>query len=661
MIKWLGASVLGEDISSSAGRALVEERYFALRRQVPVIYLLAVVNLAGLQISTSERLVIGFNLPTLLISLAIVRSTQWLRAHDRIPHELMQHRMRQTSWLATVLCVAVCVWCFHLLDTAKDNTHMAVVLFGGLTAIGVAYGLSALPRAACIPLVVLALPLAGVSFLSSNPQFVGASLSLGVVALLILRLLAVHNGQFEALVRSRSVIINERRQTEQARQKATSAAKTDFLTGLPNRRAFVEALDAAVEGSDNSCAFAVAVIDLDHFKVFNDSFGHGFGDEVLETVAGRLLWAADSGALVARLGGDEFGLLIRGASNQRVAQLHARRVLSELNQPATIDGREIMIRASCGLAMSREGSENMPSRLMADADIALYRAKSQLDLPLAIFEPAMEAPHRRRAAIEHALQTPGVLECIGLVYQPIVDLRTGKIVAFEALARWHDAELGQVPPSEFVPIAEQLNLIGSISERLLSDALIQASGWPNTVRLSYNLSAVQVSFRGLADRVLAALSATGIRPDRLQVEVTETALLKNFDQARSNLTQLRSAGITIVLDDFGAGYASIGYLREIQFDQVKVDGALVTAAVTNPNSERLLAAVIQLCHSLGMETTAEHIENEQQRSLLLKLGCRLGQGFWLQPPSSAEDAKEQARHVGIGTSACQSKYHQSAA
>lgn len=661
MLDWLGASVDREDISTSAGRALVEERYFALRRQVPIIYLLAVVNLAGLQISTSERLVIGFNPPTLLISLAIVRSIQWLRTHDKIPHEVMQRRMRQTSWLATVLCVAVCVWCFHLLDTAKDNTHMAVVLFGGLTAIGVAYGLSALPRAACVPLLVLALPLAGVSFLSSNPQFVGASLSLAVVALLILRLLAVHNGQFEALVRSRSMISNERRQTEQARQKASSAAKTDFLTGLPNRRAFVEALSAAVEESAKGGAFVVAVIDLDHFKVFNDSFGHGFGDEVLKTVAGRLLCAADSGALVARLGGDEFGLLFRNASNQRVAQLQAHRVLSELNQPATIDGRQIVIRASCGLGMSREGSENMPSRIMADADIALYRAKSQPDLPLAIFEPALEAPHRRRAAIEHALQAPGVLEHIELVYQPIVDLRTGKFVAFEALARWHDAELGQVSPSEFVPIAEQLNLIGSFSERLLSDALAQASGWPDSVRLSYNLSAVQVSSDGLADLVFAALSTTGTRPDRLQVEVTETAFLKDFDQARSNLERLRSAGITIVLDDFGAGYASIGYLREIQFDQVKVDGALVTAAITNRSSERLLAAVIQLCHSLGMETTAEHIENEQQRLLLLKLGCRLGQGFWLQSPSSAEVAKEQARQAGIGISACQSRHHQSAA
>jgi len=247
----------------------------------------------------------------------------------------------------------------------------------------------------------------------------------------------------------------------------------------------------------------------------------------------------------------------------------------------------------------------------------------------------MEAPHRRRSYIERSVRARDFKERVHLVYQPIFDLRSGDIVAIEALARWDDPDLGQVSPSEFVPIAEQLGVIDEISDHLLRSALSEAARWPEVIRLSFNLSAVQLSSSGATEVIFRALEEAQLQGLRLQVEVTETALLKDFSQARQNLAKLKAAGVTIVLDDFGAGYSSIGHLRELIFDQIKLDGMLITATQESENGKRLLSGVIGLCHTLGVSTVAEHVETEAQQSLVVELGCAMGQGYWLQPPLSA--------------------------
>ena len=627
------------EIESAHGRALVEERYMALRRQVPIIYLLATVNLCGLQLTTGEALNFGWNLPTLLVVCAIVRSIQWLRSSREIEPSAMLRQLQQTFWLAVLLCGSVSIWSLHLLEIVDPGSRTAVILFGGLTAVGVAYGLSALPIAACVPLIVLALPLAAAASMSRDPHLIGAALSLAVMAVLILRLLSLHGGQFVNVVRSRETVSRQQELAERARQEAVLAATTDFLTQLPNRRAFIGALEAAIGSGGGEQAFAVAVLDLDRFKVVNDTFGHGTGDDLLKTVARRLLRAAGSDATVARLGGDEFGILFGGAISPAELAVRGEAILARVNRPATISGRQLAVVATCGLAVARPG-KTTPSEALADADVALYQAKAQSGNHLAVFQAHMEAPRRRRTEIERALRSPGIHKNITIAFQPIVDLKSGAIVANEALARWRHKELGDVSPAEFVPAAEGLEIIGEISDHLFAEAVAEASNWHPSVRLSFNLSAVQLCSGGIAEQILGNLAAARLPGERLQIEVTETALLADFETARRNLAALRSAGISIVLDDFGAGYASIGYLREIQFDQIKLDGALVTAAVDSREGERLLGAVIGLCRALGVTTIAEHVETEQQLRLLLKLGCSLGQGFWLHPPLSSECVRE---------------------
>ncbi|NUR45239.1 MAG: EAL domain-containing protein, partial [Sphingomonas sp.] len=493
-------------------------------------------------------------------------------------------------------------------------------------------------------------PISVTAFASREPHYAGAAFGLVAVAILTMRLLGVHGRHFNRVVRSRSDIAREQELAEDARYEAVVAATTDFLTGMPNRRAFVAALDVATSGGAE--CFAVALLDLDRFKAVNDTFGHTVGDQLLQEVAKKLLSALGSRGMVARLGGDEFGILLPSVRRAKDASAVGAELLTAISGPVIIQGREFVISGSCGMAISERRDEQSPSRLLADADLALYQAKENPGCGPAIFKLCMEAPRRRRAQIERALRLPSLAQNLGMVFQPIFDLESGQVTAIEALARWTDPELGRVGPSEFVPIAEQLNLIDGINQHLMGLAFEAAQTWPDHVKLAFNLSAVQLCSRGSAKAVLRALAAARLSPRRLQVEVTETALLADFERARENLTQLRQAGAAIVLDDFGAGYASIGYLRELQFDQIKLDGGLVTAAQHSTDGKRLLRAVVGLCEILGVATVAEHVEGPEALDLVTDLGCVCGQGFWLAVPMIAADLRSRLHTLCLPTAPC---------
>lgn len=626
--------------ASASDRAIVEERYWSVRRQVPIIYLLGLVNLSAMEIATVGRVSIGINLPTFILLCGLIRLWSWFGSASHPTHEAMLKTMRQTTWFAAMICAAVCARCLYLFHIGDTAAHMAVLLFGGLTAIGISYGLTAQPVAARIPLILIIVPISGAALMSHDAQFEGAAFGLVVVALLTMRLLSAHARHFSDVVASRSVIEHEQQLVEHAHQEAVVAATTDFLTGLPNRRAFVAALDMAAAERPAKGSFTVAIIDLDRFKAVNDTFGHAVGDQLLQEVADRLVSAVGSRGLVARLGGDEFGVLLHESRREREAHAAGVEILERVNGPVVIHGRHLTISGCCGLAVARNRDDRSPSRLMADADLALYQAKQSPGASLAVFESRMEAPQRRRVQIEQSLRSPAVRDHLHIVFQPIFDLCSGEVIAREALARWTDPDLGPVPPSEFVPVAEQLNLIDKINNHLMTLAFDAARDWPDHIKLSFNLSAIQLRSSSTARSVLRALKKARLSPDRLQVEVTETALLGDFERAGQNLTELRNAGATIVLDDFGAGYASIGYLRELRFDQIKLDGGLVTAAQHSEDGKRLLRAVIGLCDALGVSSIAEHVESENLLRLVMELGCTAGQGFWLKAPVPAEELSE---------------------
>jgi predicted signal transduction protein with EAL and GGDEF domain len=312
-----------------------------------------------------------------------------------------------------------------------------------------------------------------------------------------------------------------------------------------------------------------------------------------------------------------------------------------LQEPFLVDGREFRISGCCGLTLLSRGDCDVTQALIR-ADGALYEAKHKGRAGIAVYSEEMDAVSRRRARIEDALRVKTAQDSISLVFQPIRDLVSGELRALEALARWEHDSLGTVSPAEFIPVAEQINLIGELSERLLAEAAAEAGRWTDAVSLSFNVSTVQLCTGGAAERILAILAVAGLAPARLQIEVTETALLADFEAARTNLQILRAAGTRIVLDDFGAGHASISYLREMQFDGIKLDGGLIGTIADSVRGRRLLKGVLDLCASLGLPCVAEHIETRAQLDLLRQLGCRDGQGYLLSPPVDARAAAAMA-------------------
>ncbi|MEA3065541.1 MAG: hypothetical protein QOJ27_1993 [Sphingomonadales bacterium] len=634
------------EVESVGGRILLEERFRALQRQIPLLYVVIFANMIGLYLASGGRFDAAFDFPALVGALIVFRVGHWLRVRNRVlaPDRILRE-LRRMFLYAVLFSLAFCGWSFHLLATRGPEQHDFVILFASLAAIGCAYGVSRYPAAARTPLVLLGLPLAGRLLFTSDPAHIAMGVGLGSILLVLLRFIGLHDESFVERVESRTAISLERERAQRAERlakaekaKARLIADTDPLTGLANRRAFLRALGRRAGGLARSGGgFALAMVDLDGFKPINDTFGHASGDRVLEGIGGRLAAAAGDGALIARTGGDEFALLLPGVRSVTAANNAGMAVCAALQEPFLVDGREFRISGCCGVTLLKRDDCDVQEALIR-ADTALYRAKEGGRSGIAVFTQEMHEIHRRRILVEKALRLPETLDRIGLVFQPITDLATGELKALEALARWHDETLGRIPPDQFIPIAEQINVIEPISDKLLALAAAEAARWASAVRLSFNVSAVQLCTTGSAARILAALERAGLDPGRLQVEVTETALLADFGVARDNLHSLRGAGARIVLDDFGAGHASISYLREMQFDGVKLDGALIATVVDSLRSRRLLKGVLDLCAALGLPSVAEHIETEEQLRLLRELGCREGQGYLLSPPLHAEAA-----------------------
>lgn len=642
----LGKLLTVGDPGTPAGRALLDERYRALRRQMPLLYLVALVNLIGLHLATGGKSGIWHVPTTLLVLLILFRLAYWIRIRNRpLPPERIVVELRKTLLYGLLFSTGFSIWGLYLLGTGDPAHRHLIILFGSLSAFGCAYSVSSFAAAARLPLLFLALPISGRLILFGNVADISVGLSLGLVSFLILRLLGIHERSFIQLVESRASISAERERARRAEKAAKSEktkvrriADTDSLTGLANRRAFLRLLGRRCGSLRRTGgSLALAMVDLDGFKPINDTFGHAAGDAVLVEVGGRLQAAAGPSALVARTGGDEFALLLPSVSEPTGAAAIGAGICSVLQEAFIVDGREFRISGCCGLTILASGECDVSEALIR-ADTALYRAKQNGRAGVAVFTPEMDEIHRRRNQIEHALRLPEAQAGIGLLFQPIFDLATGELRALEALARWEMASIGPVSPAEFIPIAEHINVIKELSDNLLAKAAHAALDWAASVRLSFNMSAVQLCTDGSARRILAILEQAGMDPSRFQIEVTETALLVDFSVARGNLQQLRDAGARILLDDFGTGHASISYLSEMQFDGVKLDGSLIASVGDSMRSRRLLKGVLDLCASLGLPCVAEHIETDEQVALLRELGCRDGQGFILSTPLSAADA-----------------------
>ena len=431
--------------------------------------------------------------------------------------------------------------------------------------------------------------------------------------------------------------VTERRQAE---AKIIHMARHDALTNLPNRVLFKDKMEEALARGDE---LAVMFLDLDRFKSVNDSLGHPVGDALLCAVTERLQRVVLGADTVARLGGDEFAIVQRNTSPNDASELAAR-IIDTLVEPFDVHGHQVVIGTSIGIAMAPSDG-NEPDQLLRNADMALYRAKADGRGTYHFFQPGMDAQMQERRRLELDLRKALLADQFELHYQPLVDVRSGEVSGFEALLRWNHPERGLVMPDEFIPVAEEIGLIVPLGDWLLKRACRDATAWPTKLSIAVNLSAVQFRNPSLALSVVSALGQSGLAAARLELEITETVLLQDDKAVLDTLHQFRDLGVRICMDDFGTGYSSLSYLRSFPFDKIKIDRSFIRELGKENDSVAIVRAVMELGSSLGMITTAEGVETEEQLEILRREGCMQVQGYLFSRPKPVAEIPSMLRQL----------------
>lgn len=410
---------------------------------------------------------------------------------------------------------------------------------------------------------------------------------------------------------------------------------TDPLTGLGNRRRIKDKIDNLVaERAEDPAPFTLGLANLDGFKPINDLFGRRGGDTILAQVAHRLHACIPDGATVVRLDNDAFGFVLPLIFEERGARRMAQLFKDVLSAPFDLGDRTVRLTASFGFSIYPFAGETFEA-LTSSAETALYRSKRRGRGEITVYSREIAEEFRRATELEQALRQAIIAEEVVTHFQPIVRLHDGALVGFEALARWHDAELGFVPPNVFITLAEERGFIDTLTQLLLKQAARTALQWPEELFLSFNLSSAQLVDCSTSETILATIGSVGLVPERLELEITETAMMSDPDMARTIIDELRAAGIRISLDDFGTGQSSLGRLRDFTFDKVKVDRAFVSEITRDRPSEHIVKAILAMCEGLDLTVVAEGIEESDQAEKLIELGCRLGQGYHYGRPMRA--------------------------
>jgi diguanylate cyclase (GGDEF)-like protein/PAS domain S-box-containing protein len=426
--------------------------------------------------------------------------------------------------------------------------------------------------------------------------------------------------------------ITERRRAE---DKISHMALHDGLTDLANRHLFDEQI-ARCFAQPGRQEFAVLCLDLDQFKNVNDTLGHPFGDKLLQQVGTRLRLCVRETDTVARLGGDEFAILQRGLTDPAETRSLSERVVGVIGRPFDLDGHQVVVGVSIGIALApTDGADGV--ELLKAADLALLRAKTDGRGTYRFFDSALDGRIQARQALERDLRKALLQDEFVIHYQPLVNVKSEEISGFEALVRWNHPERGMIAPAEFIPFAEETGVIVPIGEWVLRQACKEAAGWPSGVSVAVNLSPVQFRELDLCQAVRDALARSGLSADRLELEITESMLLRNQASTLETLRQLRALGVRIAMDDFGTGHSSLSALRTFPFDKIKIDRCFVHDLLSKHDSRAIIQAVVQLASSLGIKTTAEGVETQGELDYLKRVGCTEAQGYFFSKAVPPKD------------------------
>ncbi len=436
----------------------------------------------------------------------------------------------------------------------------------------------------------------------------------------------------------------EMKHRQEVQSRLTHLATHDPLTGLPNRALLSERLANGIETARTSGrSLALLYLDLDHFKDVNDTLGHAAGDALLRVVSERLRSCLRGDAMVSRMGGDEFALWVPDIDADGALAL-AQRIRTHLLEPVTLVGHRVFVGVSIGCTLCPQDGDDVGT-LLSNGDIAMYRAKQDGRNCVQMFDNALEAEVRRRASLEQALHEAVPLDQVTVAYQPQIDLVSGRLLGVEALLRWTHPGHGAVFPDEFVPIAERSGLINNLGGWILHESCRQVLAWSNAgladLRVAVNLATAQFKGSDVPRVVAQALSATGLCPSRLELEITETGIMQDMRDAIEVLRALAALGVTLAIDDFGTGYSSLSYLRKLPVDKIKIDRSFVSEVALDEDAAAVATAMVGLAHSLRLSVVAEGVETTEQADFMRSTRCEYGQGFLFGRPMPAAAMQER--------------------
>ncbi|MHA6720275.1 putative bifunctional diguanylate cyclase/phosphodiesterase [Sphingomonas sp. RS6] len=624
-------------------RAILVEQHRSLGDLVPLMYVLVFIDAVFLSIASYDSAPRKLTIvaPLLLGLAAGGRSLVWLIRRRRPQPDLRAIRRYLTGTIvaAAVLSLAFGGWALMLFDDADLTRRTCIALYIFIGAMTCCYCLQTFPVATHLVLTCGALPVTIRLLTSDNWFLVGIGVDIMVVSVVVLRMFRANYAGFVEVLASRAKMVTEQRLARLAEGRAHQLAYHDPLTGLPNRRALAEHLDATTRSIGPDEAFGLMLVDLDRFKSVNDVYGHPAGDQLLRAVADRLKTVVGESGRSYRLGGDEFAIVVHHHRRDldRVRGI-AHAVVRDVARPFLADDYVHHIGASVGIALFPIDGDDAQT-LMRRADVALYKAKEAGRGCYCAFAEQMDSEIRRRSQIEAEMRVSLGARHFYPSYQPIVELASGRPIGFELLARWKRPDGDEIGPSQFIPIAEECGLINALMLDLLERACIEARDWEGAGNIAINVSPVQLQDGWLSQKMLSVLARTGFPPQRLTVEITENALIVDAAAARQAIESLKNQGIRLALDDFGTGYSSIQHLRMLPFDKIKIDRSFVETLNEDPEVLRIVRGIIGLAATLDLPVVAEGIETQAVADLLRTMGCAQGQGYLFGHPMSKAEVE----------------------
>ncbi|MET0259255.1 MAG: EAL domain-containing protein, partial [Methylobacterium sp.] len=575
---------------------------------------------------------LGFGMALVLLVICVIRIVQWskMRPEEMTPAQT-RRQLRKTARLAASVSIVFIGWALALgqYGGAYEKAHVAN--FIAITVVGCIFCLMHLPNAARWVVMSVSGPMLLYYVLSGEPVLMAIALNIAFVMIVMVRVVENNFQGFVQLIESRAALATKQDETQRLMEENRHLAFTDSLTLLPNRRFFFQSLEETLaERGETGAPFALAILDLDRFKPINDTYGHLVGDRVLVETGRRIGALVGEGVLAVRLGGDEFGLLIQDAGSGDEVACLCRRLCEALAAP--IDCGDAVVASGCSAGLAFFPAAGRTAAALFDrADYALYHSKEKARGRVTLFSQAHEDAIRSERSIETALQISDLEREMEVHYQPIRDLETDRIVMVEALARWTNPLLGQVRPDRFIAAAERCGLIHRLTLLLLRKALADIRRLPADIGLSFNLSSFDLTSPETVLAIMATVRASGVEPGRITMELTETALMRDFDLAQRSIGVLRALGMRIALDDFGTGYSSLGYVHRLDLDKIKIDRSFM-ANIDVASGHSIVATILDLAQNLSLDCIAEGVETDAQVATLRRLGCRFVQGYLVGRP-----------------------------